>query len=99
MSNDAYKLQGLDGVDQVLDGETFAVNTLGNGSESRGFQVDAAGTFTYKKRQFASTPAEKTYADKALEAGIWIGGPITSLAVSGGGEATVFPSGSGYTIS
>lgn len=100
MANDAYKLQGLDGGRKVEDGGEFTVNTAGNGSHSRGFQVAKAGTFTYKMLQaYGATPtAEDTYTSSSLEAGVFIGGPITSVSAGGGGEATVFPNGNGFTI-
>jgi hypothetical protein len=93
MENDAGKLQGMNGPDRVADGQTF---TASSGSESRGFQVIQSGTFTWA----AKSPKNQTVAFTTitLDPPSFIGGPIGTLTVGGGGEAAVFPKGTSYTI-
>lgn len=93
MANDAYDLQGQNGLDLVDDGQAFAVT---DGCKTRGFQVAVSGTFTYK----GTSPkgGEVEFTNIALDPPSYIGGPLHSLVVSGGGQAAVFPTSKSYTI-
>lgn len=88
--SDSYMLQGLNGWEVVGDGQIFQ-------GRSRGFQVLVDGTFD----AINQTPDGGTasFSAIALTAGIFIGGTITSLDVSGGGSALVYPLDSSYVIS
>lgn len=87
MGNDAYELQGLNGWQLVEDGYEFA-------GRSRGFQVALDGTFVATEANNGAFAA-----GLALSQGFFVGGVITSLIVSGGGAAFVFPMDNNYGIS
>lgn len=89
MSQPDYKLQGLDGWERVADGQSFT-------GRSRGFQVLVDGTFTATNRTPKNTTA--SIPGDALIQGMYVGGVILSLAVTGGGAALVYPMTNDYTI-
>lgn len=88
-ANDAWDLQGMNGGVPVEAGETFT-------GLSRGFQVldDAIVAYSMVKPD-GLTQAVAPIGTHAI--GVYIGGPIVSLAVTSG-TVSVFPTSTDYTI-
>jgi hypothetical protein len=88
MANDAYQLQGLNGGVAVAAGQTFT-------GMSRGLQVAVDADFGYDLVNPHGVPV--TLSVTAIPAGIFLGGPVSEIAVSSG-IVVAFPTSTDYTV-
>ena len=88
MANDAFQLQGLNGGVAIAAGQTFT-------GMSRGLQVVADAAFDYDLVNPQGTPVTVSVA--SLTAGIFLGGPVSEIAVASG-IVVAFPASTDYTV-